>query len=145
MPPRWCGRPRRGRWAGSRARAPCMRSATRSRTRRLTCAARLSGPWDRSRTRMQSICCCHCCATVIPGSGSPQRTRALAAWALGEIEDADAVDPLVGALKDREPDVRIAASWALGQIESSRALEPLKAALHDESSDVQDAARWALN
>ncbi len=64
---------------------------------------------------------------------------------MGQIEDADAIDALARALKDREPDVRVAAAWALGQIESSRAVEPLKAALQDESQDVQDAAGWALD
>jgi HEAT repeat protein len=54
------------------------------------------------------------------------------------------VEPLVGALKDPDIDVRVAAAWALGQIESSLALEPLRAAQQDASSTVRRAATWAL-
>jgi HEAT repeat protein len=43
--------------------------------------------------------------------------RRAVAYALGAIEDAAAVVPLTGALReDRDADVRRAAAWALGQI-----------------------------
>ena len=70
--------------------------------------------------------------------------RALAAWALGEIEDAQAVEPLVGALKDSDEDVRATAAWALGEIGSPRARDGLTAAERDEVGSVRRAATWAL-
>ncbi|MGH7717746.1 MAG: HEAT repeat domain-containing protein, partial [Gemmatimonadaceae bacterium] len=43
--------------------------------------------------------------------------RAMAAWALGEIEDPAAIPALTNLLRDdRDPDVRKAAAWALGEI-----------------------------
>src|SRR5262249_14589775 len=70
--------------------------------------------------------------------------RVLAAWALGEIEDASGVEPLLGALKDSDEDVRATAAWALGEIESPRAREGLTAAQRDEVGSVRRAATWAL-
>jgi HEAT repeat protein len=68
----------------------------------------------------------------------------LTAWALGEIEDESAVEPLVAALKDSDEDVRATAAWALGEIESPRALDGLTAAQRDEVGSVRHAATWAL-
>jgi HEAT repeat protein len=52
-----------------------------------------------------------------------------AAWALGQIKDARAVEPLLAALKDRDEDVRRAAAGALGEIGDKRAAGVLSAAL----------------
>src|SRR5437879_9616418 len=47
-------------------------------------------------------------------------TRQLAAWALGEIGNADAVDPLAAALKDRDAEVRVAAARGSTDRKSTR-------------------------
>jgi HEAT repeat protein len=45
------------------------------------------------------------------------RVRATAAWALGRIEDPDAVAVLARALRrDQDVDVRRNAAWALGKV-----------------------------
>jgi HEAT repeat protein len=69
--------------------------------------------------------------------------RQLAARGLGEIGDARAVEPLIGALRGRE-DVRAAAAVGLGQIDDARALEPLMGSLKDAGSNVRAAAARAL-
>src|SRR2546421_35589 len=70
--------------------------------------------------------------------------RGARARSRGQIEDGNAVEPLVGALKDSDEDVRSTAAWALGQIESPRALDGLTAAQRDEVGSVRHAATWAL-
>ena len=70
--------------------------------------------------------------------------RDQSAWALGEIEDAGAVEPLVRALQDSEPRVRARAAWALGEIEDSSAVSGLLAALHDSDAAVREKSVWAL-
>src|ERR1035437_10138331 len=72
------------------------------------------------------------------------RVRRDAAVALGQIGDADAVQPLVSGLKDDNPSVRLAAAEALGQIGDQRAAEPLKAAFKDSDSHVRRAVTDAL-
>jgi hypothetical protein len=47
--------------------------------------------------------------------------RETAAWALGQIESATAIDGLKGALTDQSPDVQQTAAWALAQIDDDRA------------------------
>jgi len=42
--------------------------------------------------------------------------RKQVAWALREIGDARAVEPLIQALKDKDEGVPAAAAWALGRI-----------------------------
>ena len=59
--------------------------------------------------------------------------RVEAAWALGEIGDARAVDPLIEALTDEYGRVRMSAAQALGEIGNQRAVGPLTEALKDES------------
>ena len=51
--------------------------------------------------------------------------RAQAAWALGEREDPGAVDALLEALTDDDPELRGMAAWALGEIKSPAALPAL--------------------
>ena len=55
----------------------------------------------------------------------------MAAWALGEIGSPQAVDALVGALKDASWEVRAKAAWALGEIGDRRAADPLAASMKD--------------
>jgi len=73
------------------------------------------------------------------------KVRGGAAEALGELKDARAVEPLIGALKDRYTDVRKAAAEALGKI-GAPAVELLIAALKDKRMDryVHEAAAEAL-
>ncbi|MFB0546962.1 MAG: HEAT repeat domain-containing protein, partial [Anaerolineae bacterium] len=70
--------------------------------------------------------------------------RLAAALALGELEDARAVEPLIARLGDEDGDVRWAAAEALGKIGDARAVEPLIARLADEKWDVRLAAALAL-
>jgi HEAT repeat protein len=70
--------------------------------------------------------------------------RAAAAYALGQIGDPRAVEPLIAALGDESSDVRQDAAYALGEIKDPRAVEPLIAALKDWHSNVRKAAAKAL-
>ena len=47
--------------------------------------------------------------------------REQAAFALGQLRDPRAVDPLIAALKDANGDVREQAAFALGQLRDKRA------------------------
>ncbi len=67
-----------------------------------------------------------------------------ASMALGQIGDS-AVDPLLVALKDDAPEVRVAAARALGMTGSRRAIAPLEAALNDRQGwSIREVATEAL-
>jgi epoxyqueuosine reductase len=69
-----------------------------------------------------------------------------AAVALGNSGDADAVEPLVGALADPEPLVRGHAAWGLGRVGGARAESALRAALDAETDEyVRGEIRSALS
>ncbi len=51
--------------------------------------------------------------------------RARCAWALGEMQDSRAFDPLLGLLADPEPAVRIEGIRALGKLGNPQAIQPL--------------------
>ncbi len=70
--------------------------------------------------------------------------REEAAWALGGIGDARAVEPLIQALMDEYSVVRKGAAWAFGKIGDKRAVKHLIKALKDENSDVREKAAEAL-
>ncbi|MGE0813816.1 MAG: HEAT repeat domain-containing protein [Vicinamibacterales bacterium] len=72
--------------------------------------------------------------------------RKNAAQALGNQEDARAVDALARTLQqDEDAGTRRTAGWALGQIEDSRAVPALSAALaKDADVEVRRTAAWAL-
>ena len=72
------------------------------------------------------------------------RVRRDAAEALGEIGDPDAVEPLIGVLRDDNPSVRMSAAEALGQIGDVRAVEHLLAALKSPAVEVRKSAAEAL-
>src|SRR5258708_6175166 len=57
--------------------------------------------------------------------------RMNAADGLGDINGPRAVEALIEALKDVEPDVRSSAAKALGELKDLRAVEPLGTALRD--------------
>jgi len=58
---------------------------------------------------------------------------------LGALGDAQAVEPLIKALKDQDSEVRSRAAEALGQLDDARSVGPLIDALRDVDSRV----RWA--
>jgi beta-lactamase regulating signal transducer with metallopeptidase domain len=70
--------------------------------------------------------------------------RRYAAWALGELESPEAVDPLIVALDDHDADVRLISAWALGEIKEYDAIKPLSARLDDEDPLVREMAVLAL-
>ncbi|MEX2752606.1 MAG: HEAT repeat domain-containing protein [Candidatus Freyarchaeota archaeon] len=65
-------------------------------------------------------------------------------WALGEIGDERAVEPLIQVLDDFESLVRKRAAEALGKMKHIRAVEPLIQALQDEDVKVRVEAAEAL-
>lgn len=67
-----------------------------------------------------------------------------AAIALGRIGDAEAVGPLIEALRDKNKMVRGAAAEALGKIGNAQAVEPLIAALKDKDEFSREMAAKAL-
>ena len=72
------------------------------------------------------------------------RPRALRRqWPSGKIGDP-ALEPLLAALKDKNPHVRVLAAVALEELENPKAVEALIAALKDEDFDVQASAARAL-
>lgn len=69
--------------------------------------------------------------------------RISAAWALGELGDPSAIDPLVEALDDRKR-VKDVAAKALGEIGESQAIDPLVQLLEDENWEVRGTAAKSL-
>jgi len=75
-----------------------------------------------------------------------------AAWALGHVGDARAVEPLIGCLNfsrgfvvgEGEFTLNMVGAWALGRIGDSRAVGPLVQALDNECTDFAWIAAWAL-
>ena len=72
------------------------------------------------------------------------RVRRDAARALGQVDDAAAVEPLIAALMDDNWSVRQAAEWALGRMCEAGAPGPFIAALESTGDDVRKAAAQAL-
>jgi HEAT repeat protein len=72
-----------------------------------------------------------------------QYVRSYATWALGKIGDAKAIKPLIQALNDMDPNVRINAACALGMMGRAVAIKPLIQALETDSY-VEKNATWAL-
>jgi HEAT repeat protein len=69
----------------------------------------------------------------------------MAAWALGELDDASAIEALSAAVQnDRSSDVKETAAWALGQIRPDHAPGGLVQALSSTDRDVRLSAAWAL-
>jgi HEAT repeat protein len=63
--------------------------------------------------------------------------RVWAVAALGNLADAQAVEPLIAALADELPEIRHTAAAALAQIGDRRAVEPIRALLKDSNDDVR--------
>jgi len=70
--------------------------------------------------------------------------RVAAADALGQIGDADAVDPLIQTTHDEREDVRIAAASALARIGDRRSIQPLIRLFADRYHGVRVAAADAV-
>jgi HEAT repeat protein len=64
--------------------------------------------------------------------------------ALGLLEDARAISPLLDCLSDSNPEVRSSASWALGRLRTNRATRRLTVALRDDFPQVRREAAWSL-
>lgn len=76
-------------------------------------------------------------------AGSVQ-TRLAAIAKLVESGNTDSVEPLVFALKDKDPEVRRAAARALGEFTAAPMLDPLVLMLQDQVPEVRAAAVEAL-
>jgi HEAT repeat protein len=72
------------------------------------------------------------------------RVRWKAVQGLGELRDTRAFEPLLGALRDRLPTIRIAALSGLGRLRDRRAIEPAIALLDDPDGKVRTSAAAAL-
>lgn len=70
--------------------------------------------------------------------------RRSAAWALGNVEDREAIPALVAALSDESREVRLRAIWAIGATEPRSAPAQLVALLRDEDEKVRELTAWAL-
>ena len=75
--------------------------------------------------------------------GAPSAPYA-AAWALGEIGEPAAVEPLIAALQSAPASLRHEVARALGKLDDARAVAPLMDALTDPEADVQAKAAEAL-
>lgn len=67
-------------------------------------------------------------------NGGDEKVRAQAALALGATGDADAVQPLCDALRDRSPTVRTGVAAALGKLRNPNAVPCLQAAKAKETT-----------
>lgn len=73
------------------------------------------------------------------------RSRIPAARLLGVARDSRAVEPLVGMLRDPDPEARATAALSLGQLKHAGSVESLLQATRDEEYRVRDAAMSALD
>ncbi len=80
---------------------------------------------------------------VLSGDAEP-RVTVMAAWALGELGNPEAIESLSRGLSGGPPALRLAAASALGEIEHPDAVPALIEALNDSDAEVRSAAAWAL-
>jgi len=78
---------------------------------------------------------------LVPSASDKARLSAVAA--LGRLDDRAALKPLVGALRDANPQVRALAAAALGKLGHKAALPALKHAADDPDPTVRKRAREA--
>jgi HEAT repeat protein len=80
--------------------------------------------------------------------GSNQKSRVLAAQALGDVKDPTekrrAVEALILALEDDHPEVRMEAASSLGELRDTSAVTPLVKRLDDGTAPVRQHAAIAL-
>ena len=77
-------------------------------------------------------------------NGSQVQVRTVAAYALGEIGDIRAVEPLIEALEEKDLDLYSTVTIALADIGDERAVEPLIEALKDANWYVRKCSVRAL-
>ena len=77
-------------------------------------------------------------------SGGGARPAAMAAWALGEIQDPASAAALQGAVHATSPRVRLAAAWALGQFEDASYVKDVLPLLRDTDPVMRATAAEAL-
>lgn len=70
--------------------------------------------------------------TVLGDKANDWTMRQSAAWALGDMEDTVAIEPLIAALGDNDENVKQATAWALSAIGNARAVDPLINVLEDD-------------
>jgi|SRR5580704_1092975 HEAT repeat protein len=87
---------------------------------------------------------------LIPLLPDPQVSY-IVPWALGEIGDKSAVDPLIQRLSDKNPDMRVLAVYALEKLRAKEALPHLRVLLDDNEEihfdglgTVSEAAKGAI-
>lgn len=73
------------------------------------------------------------------------KKREAAAKSLAEVNDKQAIEALVGALRDPAYEVRRSAAKSLGDLNAREAIEPLIELLGDESSSVRQYAASGLS
>jgi HEAT repeat protein len=76
---------------------------------------------------------------LIAAIGDAEIVRVSATRALANINDPQAVEPLIDLLKDSYPPIRGAAAHALGELKDKRALAPLVAALKNGNPEAAPA------
>jgi HEAT repeat protein len=81
---------------------------------------------------------------ILDNKDSGNHKRGSVIVVLKMIGSANAVEPLIRALKDKDDGIRLNAAWALAEIGDARAVGPLLQALKDEYYKVQDIAAEAL-
>ncbi len=79
-----------------------------------------------------------------PVQGPIDASSPRSAWSLGDHQTPGAVEPLLTALAEGEPEVRLMAAWALGEIKDPRAIEPLAAVLSEDDFYLREMALLAL-
>jgi HEAT repeat protein len=72
------------------------------------------------------------------------KTRLAVIAKLAEFKHSDSVEPLLFALKDKEPEIRSAAALALGQFDDKRVAEPLIKLLNDPAPLARATAAEVL-
>ncbi len=83
-------------------------------------------------------------AKVLGDRSGPLTSRAMAARALGRTGAVGAVEPLVAALAQQEPAVKVQALYALDRLAAEEATPAMVRALGDRSPQVRDAAMDVL-
>ena len=72
-----------------------------------------------------------------------ENVRLAAAWALGEMGDQRAIEPLINALQDQQR-VKEAAAKSLGEIGDAQAVQALTTILHDDNWEVRGTVAKSL-
>jgi HEAT repeat protein len=77
-------------------------------------------------------------------SDANESVRKTAVWALGQVGDEYAVDPLVDVLGDKSKEIRMRAAWSIGNLGPKQAPRALVMMLRDSDPEVRELTAWAL-